>query len=108
VAGGSRTLGVLALLLGIAGILLSCFFAGFYLGIPAVIVGVACVRLAASGRASGRGMALAGIVVGSIALLVSIVVLIAGIAFWSSPMGKCAMNAGDNPRKVQQCVSQNA
>lgn len=98
---------MLALLLGVGGILLSCFFAGFYLGIPAVIVGVACVRLAASGRAGGRGMALGGVVIGSIALLVSIGILIAGIAFWSSPMGKCAMNAGDNPRKVHQCVSQN-
>ncbi|WP_279581653.1 hypothetical protein [Fodinicola feengrottensis] len=48
-AAGSAGLGILALLLGIAGLLLSCFFSGFYLGIPALIVGVIGVRLVADG-----------------------------------------------------------
>jgi hypothetical protein len=105
-AGGSPALGVLALVLGVAGILLSCFFGGFYLGVPAVVVGLASVRRAASGRARGRGMALAGVILGAVALLVSVGVLVAGLALWNSPMGKCAIDAGDNPRKVHQCLDQ--
>ncbi|GAA1669307.1 hypothetical protein GCM10009765_18470 [Fodinicola feengrottensis] len=106
-AAGSAGLGILALLLGIAGLLLSCFFSGFYLGIPALIVGVIGVRLVADGRARGRGMALTGVILGACAVLVSTGALIAAIALWNSPMGKCALNAGDNSRKVHQCVSQN-
>lgn len=95
---------MLALLLGIVSLLTSVVFGGFYLGVPAIVLGVLGIRQVAAGRARGRGKALAGITLGAMALLVSTLLVGGLFLFMYSPAGKCAAAAGDNPQKVRQCV----
>jgi hypothetical protein len=102
--GTSSALGVLALTLGIVSLLTSVVFGGFYLGVPAIVLGVLGVRQVAAGRAGGRGKALTGISLGAIALLVSTLLVGGLFMFMYSPAGKCAIAAGDDPQKVRQCV----
>ncbi|MCW2753428.1 MAG: hypothetical protein JWQ32_839 [Marmoricola sp.] len=61
-----------SLVLGIAGMILC----GLFTGIPAIFLGISAKRDidAAQGRVGGRGMATAGIVLGSISIVVSIAV----------------------------------
>ena len=80
-------LGIWALVLGIASFVLSCMFVT---GIPAIILGRKAQRAADEGRANNRGMATAGLVLGWIAVGLSLagvllfVVLLAVGAFSST------------------------
>ena len=74
VGGGTEqnNLGVWSLILGILGFV--C--AGFLTGIPAIIVGNKAKRAAAEGRANNGGMGTAGVVLGWIATILSIIGII--------------------------------
>ena len=77
--GGSypkNNLGVWSLVLGLVGIVLSC---GLFTGIPAIIVGNRSRRAVAEGQANNPGLATAGIVLGWIATILSILGIIAFI-----------------------------
>ncbi|MFJ3584108.1 DUF4190 domain-containing protein [Streptomyces sp. NPDC090127] len=74
-------LGVTALVLGLVGLLFGVFpftfWLGAILGVLALIFGIIGHGRARKGEATNKGMALAGLVLGSVALVVSIVWLIA-------------------------------
>lgn len=76
-AGGpSNTLGLLALILGIASIpLVLCYALGLPVGIAAIVLGVLGLRQARLGRASNRGQALAGLVCGAVGTLAMVVII---------------------------------
>lgn len=77
-----QTLPTIALVLGISSLLLICCYGGIWLGIPAAIVGFIGMKNADSdpNRYGGRGMAIAGMVLGIITFLIAIGFLILGIA----------------------------
>ena len=65
-------LGGWALGLGLASILMGCLYFGALLGVPAIILGVKGMRAADEGRATNKGISIAGVVLGSIGSAVSI------------------------------------
>jgi hypothetical protein len=77
----NNTLGLLAMIFGIAGIPLAICIAllGILLGGAAVVLGILGMRRVAEGRASNRGMALAGVICGAIAGVLGIGNAILGI-----------------------------
>ncbi|MGM7421608.1 DUF4190 domain-containing protein [Cellulosimicrobium sp. CpK407] len=80
-----NNLAIWSLVLGIASFVLSC---GFFTGIPAVIVGNAAKRAVAEGQADNDGMATAGIILGWVAIalsvigLLSLLIFVPGILAW--------------------------
>lgn len=78
-----HTLPIVSLVLGILAAFLVCCYGGIWLGVPAAIVGYLGMKNADSdpGRYDGRGMAIAGMVLGVVTFLISMVFLIvAGLA----------------------------
>ncbi len=65
-----NSLGVWSLVLGLVGLVLSC---GLFTGIPAIIVGHRARSAVAEGQANNPGMATAGIVLGWIATILSVI-----------------------------------
>lgn len=66
------SLGGWALGLGIASIFMGCLYFGALLGVPAIIVGVKGMRAADEGRATNKGISIAGVVLGSIGSAISL------------------------------------
>jgi hypothetical protein len=75
-----QTLPTIALALGISSIVMVCCYGGIWLGLPAAIVGFLGLRNAQNNpeRFHGGGMAIAGLVIGIITFLISMIVLIVG------------------------------
>lgn len=73
-----QTLPTIAMILGLLSIAMVCCFGGFYLGIPAAIIGYLGMRNADNDpqRYGGRGMAIAGLVIGIITFLFSLIHII--------------------------------
>lgn len=71
-----NNLGVWSLVLGLVGI----FICGLFTGIPAIVVGHKARRAVADGEANNPGMATAGIVLGWIATILSLLGVLAVIA----------------------------
>lgn len=85
--GGARVarngLGVAALVLGIVSILgIATVFAGVVLGLLAVVFGAMGRSRARRGEATNGGVALAGIVTGAVGLVVSVLIVAAGVGFF--------------------------
>ena len=76
----NQTLATVALVTGIASIFMVCCAGGIWLGIPAAIFGYLALRNIESDpeKYGGRGMAMAGIVIGVITFFASVFILIAG------------------------------
>ena len=66
----ANALGGWALGLGIASIVANCFYFGLILGVPAIVVGVLGVGAANEGRASNKGLSIAGVVTGAIGAVI--------------------------------------
>ena len=85
----SNTLGLVAMILGIASIpLLCCFGFGTLVGIAAVVLGFMGKSRAEQGLATNRGQALAGLICGGIAValgVVSIVLNVTGAIDYNIP-----------------------
>lgn len=75
-----QTLPTFSLVMGIASLVLICCFAGIWLGLPAAIIGFLATKNIEKdpNRYSGRGMALAGMVIGTVTFLGTIFFLIFG------------------------------
>jgi hypothetical protein len=73
-----QTLATASLVMGIISMFVVCCAGGIWLGLPAAIVGFIAMRNADNnpGRYSGRGMAIAGMILGIIAFLTSVLFLI--------------------------------
>ena len=72
-----QTLPIIAMVLGILSLPLVCCWGGAWLGIPAAIVGYLGMRNADSDpeRYTGRGMAIAGLVMGIVSFLCTMIVI---------------------------------
>ena len=66
----ANALGGWALGLGIASIVANCLSFGLILGISAIVVGVLGMRAANEGRASNKGLSIAGVVTGAIGAVI--------------------------------------
>lgn len=104
-------LGISALIVAIFGLLFSwSVFGGFVLGVVAVILGFVGRSKVKRGEASNGGVALAGIVLGALAVVVSL----AFIAIWYGAFSDiggtdyfdCVSKAGSDPAAVQRCATQ--
>ena len=75
-----QTLATVSLVLGIISMFLVCCAGGIWLGLPAAVVGFIAMRNAENNpaRYSGRGMAIAGMVLGIVTFLASTFFLIFG------------------------------
>lgn len=74
----SNGLGIAALVVGIAALVLSWFpFLGLVLGIVALVLGIVGLRKASRLQARNEGQAIAGVVMGSIATLIGMAVAVA-------------------------------
>lgn len=70
-----QTLPIIALVLGVMSLLFSCgCYGGIWLGIPAIVVGYLGMTNAAKdpNRYTGKGMAIAGIIIGGVTLLITL------------------------------------
>ena len=72
----ANALGGWALGLGIASIVANCLSFGLILGISAIVVGVLGMRAANEGRASNKGLSIAGVATGAIGAIISAVSII--------------------------------
>jgi hypothetical protein len=73
-----KTLPTISMVLGILSMIMICCYGGIWLGLPAAIIGFLGMKNTDNdpSRFDGRGMAIAGMVLGVISLLSSIVILI--------------------------------
>ena len=103
----SSGLAVAALVVGIIGVLTSFVVLGGVLGIVALVLGIIGLGKARRGLASGRGMAITGIVLGVLAILIAA----AALAFFISNadeidnLGDCLEDA-DNEAEADLCADQ--
>ncbi len=101
-------LGVGALVVGIIAILLSCtVFGGFLGGLVAVVLGIVGVRRVKRAEANNRGVAISGIALGSLAILLSTLVLVFTLVFMKSAglsdFITCISEAKGDQAKATQC-----
>jgi hypothetical protein len=77
-ASRDQTLPVIALIAGVLSLVLVCCYGGIWLGVPAAILGYMGMTKADSDpdRFTGRGMAIAGLALGSISFLLSMIFVI--------------------------------
>jgi hypothetical protein len=70
----NNTIGLLGMIFGIVGIPAACCaFLGFLLGAAGIVLGVLGMKRVSEGTASNRGMALAGVICGAVAVVLSII-----------------------------------
>jgi len=102
-------MGITALVLGVVSLLLGfCAFAGFWAGIPAIILGILAFGAVRKGQANNRGLALAGVITGALGLLLTIGVLVFVVAFGDriNSYSECIERAGNDQQEQQQCAEQ--
>jgi Domain of unknown function (DUF4190) len=110
-AGPRNGLGIATLVLAIIG-LLFCWtvVGGVMLGVCAVIIGFVAWGRVKRGEATNGGVAIAGIVLGFLAIIVSIVFILIWIGVFGAVGGTnyvdCVSRAGSNDKAIQQCANQ--
>jgi hypothetical protein len=109
--GPRNGLGVAALVLAIVGLVLCWTVAGgIILGLCAVIIGFVARGRVTHGEATNGGVAIAGIVLGILAIIVSLVFIPIYIAAFQEVGGgdymDCLSKAGGDQHAVQQCADQ--
>lgn len=85
-------LAIASLILGIIGLLSGWLIFGGVLGLVGVILGIVALVKVKNGTASGKGMAIGGIVTGALGMIVAAVVLVLGM-IGLSMLGDCAEQA---------------
>ena len=80
--GGDQTMPIIALVLGILSLLLVCCYGGFYFGLAAIIIGFIGMNNANKNPQvySGKGLALAGLILGGVSFIGTILLVIIAIA----------------------------
>ena len=104
-------LGTSALIVAILGLVFSwSVILGIVLGVVAVILGFVGRGRVKSGEASNGGVALAGIVLGALAVVVALTFIAIWYGAWSDIGGNdyfdCVSRAGNDPTKVERCANQ--
>lgn len=79
--GHDQTLPTISLVLGILSVVFICCYGGFYLGIPAVIVGFLALRNTNNNPShyGGRGLAIAGLILGAGSFLTALLIILLAI-----------------------------
>lgn len=85
----SSGLAIASLVLGILGLLSGWAVFGGVLGLVGVILGIVALVKVKNGTASGKGMAIGGIVTGALGMIVAAVVMVISIVL----AGQCVENA---------------
>jgi hypothetical protein len=76
----ANALGIVSLVLGILSIPLGCCsFFGLIMPVPAIICGILGMRKADQGQANNKGMAIAGLICGSVGLMISLIIIVLGV-----------------------------
>ena len=88
----SSALAIASLILGVIGLLSGLLIFGGALGLVGVILGIVALVKVKNGTASGKGMAIGGIVTGALGMIVAAVVLILGM-IGLGMLGDCAEKA---------------
>lgn len=98
---------VSSLVLGIVGLLLACLAFGAVFGIVAVILGIMALGRVKRGVNGGRGLAIAGIVTGALAILGGIVAGIVWVSLGSlgGDVAEACMSETD-PVAQQRCIEE--
>ncbi|MFB7591524.1 DUF4190 domain-containing protein [Streptomyces sp. NPDC056169] len=92
----SNGMGTTAMVLGIVAVAGFCLYGlGVILGILALIFGIIGMKKAGRGEATNRGMALAGVILGSIGIVVSAVFL--GFMIWAIAQDSTSYEDGGDP-----------
>lgn len=109
-AGGPKRngLGIAALVVGILSLIgIFTIFGGILLGIIAIVLGVLGRGRVNRGEADNGGMAVTGIVLGAISLVLSLVFVAVGVAFFNSVGGQsliqCVEEAGQDQAALDAC-----
>jgi hypothetical protein len=101
-------LGIASLVVAIVGLL--SVFGGLLLGVVAVILGVIGRGRAKRGEATNGGVAMAGIVLGALSIVVSIVAIALAVALarevGAGDLFDCLQKAGNDARAQHQCQEQ--
>lgn len=104
---GSNPMAIVALVLGILSIPVSCFYGfGIILGVAAIVLGVIAGRKAKAGQAGQGGLAKAGLITGIVGIVIGVVVLVLfaiGISFLNST--DCN-DPNLSQQEVQACVQE--
>ena len=76
-----QTLPTVSLVLGIASLIFVCCYGGIWLGLPAALVGFMGLRNADSNPSQygGKGLAIAGMVIGVVTFIISMLILVLGL-----------------------------
>lgn len=74
-----KAMGIIALVLGIIGLLTSCCYGGYLFGLIAIILGIVAVV-----KQKGKATGIAGLIIGALAFIISIVFTFIGAGFWSA------------------------
>ncbi|WP_294640948.1 DUF4190 domain-containing protein [Rothia mucilaginosa] len=86
-------LAIASLICGILGVLTGIFiFSGLSLGLAGIVLGIVALVKVKNGTASGKGMAIGGIVTGALGMIVAVVVLILGM-IGIGMLSECAEHA---------------
>jgi hypothetical protein len=99
---------ITALVLGILAVLL-CWtvIGGLLFGLLAVVLGAVASSRAKRRVAAGRGLAIAGILLGLLGLVLSVAVIFIGVSIFNSSGGKtlteCIANAQGDQTRIDQC-----
>lgn len=107
-----KGLAVASLVLGILGVLTSWFLLGGLLGLVAVILGGVTLGKVKRGEADGKGLAIGGIVTGAVAMVLALIVVVAGAVFFAknaddfSNLAECLQAAGDDQVEVNACTEE--
>lgn len=75
----SSALAIASLILGIIGLLTGLMFFGAVLGLVGVILGIVALVKVKNGTASGKGMAIGGIVTGALGMIAAAAMMVLGI-----------------------------
>ncbi len=102
-------LGVAALAVAIIALVASCsVVGGIILGITAVILGVLARGRVKSGEANNGGVALTGIILGAVAVVISLAFIAMYVGIFNNYGGQemvtCIQGAGGDNTKVQACM----
>ncbi|KAA0019410.1 DUF4190 domain-containing protein [Antrihabitans cavernicola] len=108
---GGSGLAIGALICAIIGIL-TCWtvIGGIVLGIVALILGLIARSKAKKGESGGAGMSLAAVILGLLAIVLSIVLIVVGVGLFKKAGGDdlidCMNKAGNNSSEQQKCADE--
>ncbi|MBV8862155.1 MAG: DUF4190 domain-containing protein [Mycobacterium sp.] len=110
-SGYKNGLGIASLVLAILGVLsFWTVFGGIILGLLALVLGFLGAVRANRGEATNRGVAIAGIVLGLLAVIGGVATIAFGMWFWKDIGGddymSCMQKAGSDTAAQQQCQQQ--